>query len=51
MLFSELHKIMVNKVTFVAFRGVITPPGSALSITFSWQRRWWVCSWGWAWDQ
>jgi len=27
--FSELYKIMVNKVTFVGFRGVIVPLGSA----------------------
>jgi len=25
MLFSELYKIMVKKVTFVGFRGVIAP--------------------------
>jgi len=30
MLFSELYKIMVNKVTFDGFRGAIAPPGSAL---------------------
>jgi len=29
MLFSELYKIMVNKVTLVGFRGVDRPPGSA----------------------
>ena len=32
MLFFELYKIMVNKVTFVGFRGAIAlmpPPGSA----------------------
>jgi len=33
MLLSELYKIMVNKVTFVVFRGMIAPiahpPGSA----------------------
>jgi len=30
MLFSELHKIMVNKVSFVRFRGAIANPlGSA----------------------
>jgi len=28
MLFFELYKIMVNKVTFVGFRGTIAPPGS-----------------------
>jgi len=35
MLFSELYKIMVNKVTFVSFRGAtapIAPPGSALTL-------------------
>jgi len=26
MLFSKLSKIMVNKVTFVGFRGAIVPP-------------------------
>jgi len=34
MLFFELHKIMVNKVTFVSFRGgnrPNRPPGSALA--------------------
>jgi len=25
MLFSELHKIVVNKVTFVCFKGAIAP--------------------------
>jgi len=33
MLFFELYKIMVNKVTFEGFRGAIAPiapPGSAL---------------------
>jgi len=25
MLFSEMHKIMVNKVTFAGFRGLIAP--------------------------
>jgi len=29
MLFSELYKIIVNKVTFLGFRGAIAPPGSA----------------------
>jgi len=29
MLFSELYKIMVDKVTFVGFRGEITSHGSA----------------------
>ena len=31
MFYSELDKIMVNKVTFVGFRGEIAPPGSAAS--------------------
>ena len=26
MFFSELHEIMVNKVTFVGFKGVHRPP-------------------------
>jgi len=30
MLFSDLHKIMVNKVTFIVFTGGNRPPGSAL---------------------
>jgi len=29
MIFSELHEIMVNKVTFVGFRRDNRPPGSA----------------------
>ena len=55
MLFSELYKIMVNKVTFVDFRGKATAPiapfGSALVQTaFSHARSllkgqiYWICS-------
>jgi len=36
MLFSELYKIMVNKVTFVGFRGGRSPPsGFALGARYS----------------
>jgi len=34
MLFSELYKIMVNKVTLVGFRGAIDPTGSAPAVTY-----------------
>ena len=32
MLLSELHKIMVKKVTFVGFREVIAAPGPTLGV-------------------
>jgi len=44
MVLSELHKVVVNKVTFVGFRGLSPPSGSAhgfeeLPRHYCWQNR------------
>ena len=35
MLFSELHKTIVNKVTFLGFRGAIAPPPATAPALYS----------------